>query len=566
MHTRKALTLLLTLTFYVNNSNANNDSFLSVGITSSLNKVFQAKPYEFKGQYTDEAFIELAQNEYEAIQLVLFPLSNIKGTSIQISPLLHDDKSSLIPKESIEINPVGYVYQKAAKEISGRTGYHPDVLLPNQPLNLQKDIPQPVFITVYAAANSIPGNYHSTVTIRNSEGYTKQIKLTVTVHDIRIPHQPRFKSLSLASRHNLHKLWPEKLGYKKLDGHQQEEAFMKIADNGFRHCLPPTGFLINGLVSYNARKADENNTFVTYPTHNKKTGKYNTETVDRYINYLQQQGANSFFIGITSDIYKYDSRSKQREITLLKYLDDLIPHLKKRGILEKSYLYNIDEPWGVAVDHAKKIYRLVKQRYGSDIHVMQNTNQNNDRILDEFKNYFQAIDINLGFYDVTKLDDYRKKYPLIFNDVWWNINQWPRTHPNLFLEYPLMDARIIGLMSFKYNIHGFEYWELTYIKKIDNYHPVAADDFQLNWAVGNNSLDGLLLYPNNDYGFYSSMRLASFRDGMEDIELLYLLQQRDPDNPLLHITMINGINDYTNDIQTISDFRKKLFSALTSKQ
>lgn len=65
-------------------------------------------------------------------------------------------------------------------------------------------------------------------------------------------------------------------------------------------------------------------------------------------------GANSFFIGLTSDIYKDKHNSKKREVTLLKYLDDLIPHLKKRGVLAQSYLYNIDEPWGDAVKHAKK--------------------------------------------------------------------------------------------------------------------------------------------------------------------------------------------------------------------
>ena len=277
-------------------------------------------------------------------------------------------------------------------------------------------------------------------------------------------------------------------------------------------------------------------------------------------------GANSFFIGVTSDIYKYKHNSKEREATLLKYLDDLIPHLKKRGILEKSYLYNIDEPWGEAVEHAKKIYRLVKQRYGDDIHVMQNTNQNNDRILGELKNHFQAIDINLGFYNATELQRYRKKYPAIFHDVWWNLNVWPRTRPNLFLEYPLIDARIIGPMSFRFNIQGFEYWELAYIGKIKNYRPVKPNDFQLEWIVDNHSLDGLLLYPNENYDFYSSMRFESFRDGMEDLELLYLLQQLDPKNALLEVSIVNDIDDYSESIEQYMNFRRKLFAEIKRLQ
>ena len=66
----------------------------------------------------------------------------------------------------------------------------------------------------------------------------------------------------------------------------------------------------------------------------------------------------------------------------------------------------------------------------------------------------------------------------------------------------------------------------------------------------------LLLYPNESYDFYSSMRFESFRDGMEDLELLYLLQEKDPDNPILKVKMINDIEDYTDSIKTISNYRE----------
>lgn len=560
---RSFLTLiLLTATNHASNSETGTTNGFKVGITSSLNKIFQTKPFNFNGLNSNQTEIELALNEYEATQLVLFPESDLADITITVAPLIHENNTDTISVDSIQINPIGYVNLKGGKKTHERTGFHPDILLPNQALQLTKGIPQPVLITVYTPPDTIPGNYQSVINIKNNRGIHQQVTLSVQVHNILIPDKPRFKSLSLASPHNLVELWPESQGFKKLTSAQQAVAFRKIADIGFRNYLPPTGFLVNGLVSYNLKKSEKGYTYVTYPTHDRKTGMFNANTTDEYIDYMLSKGANSFFIGITSDIYKYEHNSKEREATLLKYLDDLIPHFKKRGILYQSYLYNIDEPWGESVDHAKKIYRLVKKRYGSDVHFIQNTNQNNNRILGEIKNYFQAVDINLGFFNITELQQYRDKYPGIFQDVWWNINKWPRTHPNIFLEYPLIDARIIGPMSFKYNIQGFEYWELTYIGKIKNYHPVEANDFQIDWIIDDNSLDGLLLYPNTEYGFYSSMRLASFRDGMEDLELLYLLQDKDPDNPILKIIMINDIDDYTDSIKTISNFREELYSAL----
>ena len=543
---------------------ASNAEKLQIGITSSLNKVFQSKPFNFKGRFSQQAEIELALNEYEATQIILFPEAGFTDITVNVGPLTHENKTDTIASDFIQINPIGYVNLKGGKNTVGRTGFHPDILLPNQAINLQNGIPQPVLVTVYTPPETKPGRYNSELTITNNEGVNTSLNLSVLVHPIQIPKIPRFKSLSLARSHNYSNLWPENQGFQKLSNRQEKVVFRKITDLGFRNHLPPTAFLVNGLVSYNWK--NKGNTFVSYPTHYRKTGMFNAETTDEYINYMLANYANSFFIGITSDIYKYEINSQQREQALLKYLDDLIPHLKKRGVLAQSYLYNIDEPWGKAVEHAKKIYRLVKQRYGYNIKVMQNTNQNNDRILGRFLNHFEAIDINLGFYNLTELQDYRDKYPGLFQDVWWNVNLWPRSRPNMFLEYPLIDARIIGPMSFRFNIQGFEYWELTYIGKIKNYRPVKATDFQLNWIVGDNSLDGLLLYPNEDYGFYSSMRFESFRDGMEDVELLYLLQQLDPDNSLLEVSIVNDIDDYNESIEQYMTFRKKLFAEIKRLQ
>lgn len=117
-------------------------------------------------------------------------------------------------------------------------------------------------------------------------------------------------------------------------------------------------------------------------------------------------------------------------------------------------------------------------------------------------------------------------------------------------------------MSFHFNTQGFEYWELVYIGKIKNYRPVKPNDFQLGWLVDNHSLDGLLLYPNEDYNFYSSMRFESFRDGMEDLELLYLLQQLDLKNALLQVSIIKAIDDYSESIEQYIDFRRKLFTEI----
>ena len=138
---------------------------------------------------------------------------------------------------------------------------------------------------------------------------------------------------------------------------------------------------------------------------------------------------------------------EQRKKALLDYLKDVIPFIKKEFPQLKAYVYNIDEPWGKKVAYAKNTYQLIKHEFGHDVTIMQNTNQNNDKVLKKFDDHIDAIDINLGFYDITRMESYRKSSPKEFADVWWNLNIWPRDRPNLFLEYPLIDARIIGPVS-----------------------------------------------------------------------------------------------------------------------
>ena len=358
MITRCINSFFLFIIMLAGNSHADNTGQLKAGFTSPLNKVFQSKPFNFQGNILNQTEIELALNEYEATQIVLFPETDFNDIQINISSLTHENKVDAITSDFIQLNPIGYVNLQGGSKSQARSGFHPDILLPNQSFDLHAGMPQPVLLTVYAPPQSKPGQYYSELTITNADGVNISLKLSVLVHPVLIPKQPRFKSLSLARNKNYSSLWPVNQCFHKLS-HQRETAiFKKIAEIGFRNHLPPTAFLVNGLVSSNRKGKSE--TFVSYPTHDRKTGIFNAETTDEYIDYMLANGANSFFIGVTSDIYKYDKNSQQREQTLLKYLDDLIPHLKKRGVLAQSYLYNIDEPWGEAVEHAKIIYRLVK--------------------------------------------------------------------------------------------------------------------------------------------------------------------------------------------------------------
>lgn len=107
----------------------------------------------------------------------------------------------------------------------------------------------------------------------------------------------------------------------------------------------------------------------------------------------------------------------------------------------------------------------------------------------------------------------------------------PRTpYPTYHIEDILMSSRLLGWMMYDYDIVGNLYWEVT----LYAWRQAAFGDYQLQdyydtaarYPAANG--DGFLFYPGRDYGVYGpigTLRVQSIRDGNEDYDLMYALEQ-----------------------------------------
>jgi len=534
----------------------------AIGVTASFEKVFAEPPHGFSGAFDVDIELAAARNEVEAVQLVLFPERDVRAVSVEVSAL-RGPGSSVIPRADVEIRVVGHVNLLEPRIDGSRAGWHPDPLLPNRDADLATGVPQAYLIAVRARPETTPGRYEGRATVRTGEGEVEQRAIRVEVWDVELPHTPRFRSSSFASWTLPARMWPRAAGYPDLDDERRLELMLRVADLGFDFRLPPTLFLANGLSSWN--QGGDGDTRYGFPTHDPRPGErpaFNAARTDRLIDYMLDRGANHFFIAATGNVWRPAAIAEDRQRRLVEYLTDYRRHLAARGLLDMSLVYNIDEPWGEEVEHARRTYRLIRERVGPGFRVMQNTNQDNTTILSDLLGHFDVADINLGFYDVTAAAAYRQLHPDAFAELWWNVNQWPESHPNLFVEYPLADARIIGPMSYAYGIAGFEYWGLLSPAGIRSYHPIEPDELRVRWDVGRGSLDGTLIYPDADYGLHPSLRLVGLRDGFEDYELLRLLEEADPDHPLLGVPIVRGLTDFSREPAEILAFRESVARAL----
>ncbi len=535
------------------------DDRIDIGFTSSLNKVYFEEPTEFAGDMINQGSIELAKNEFEAIQLVLFPKADMDQVQVQVSDLVKQSNTATIGQEDIQINVIGYVNQLEPKVQGDRIGWIPDPLLPAQPLDLSDGMLQAYLITVHTHDDTEAGTYQGQIIISSQGQDIATAGLSVTVWNFTLPLVPKFKTANFAGWGSARSMWPG----DSFTDEQKRSVMEALAELGFRNRLPPTIFFASGLSSWNWN--GDGNTTYGYPTHDGTT--FNAQRTDELIDFMLAHGANHFFLGITSDIYKIPSITDRRKAALVAYLQDYYDHLVSRDLVDMVYIYNVDEAWGAeAAQHARDTYTLIKTEVSPDLKVLQNSNENTSTMFDRFLGFFDAFDINLGFYYVNDSDTYRENHPDDFKDFWWNVNIWPDVHPNLFLEYPLFDARIIGPLSYRYNMQGFEYWQIISTSNRGNYHPVAPDEIRVNWDVAKQSLDGCLIYPSSDGRIFSSLRYESFRDGMEDLDYLYLLQDLDPGNALLGVPIISGLSDFSNDQDEVLDFRRQLAAAIEEAQ
>jgi len=559
--------------------------------TSSINKVFFESNIESVKGSSYQVDIELAKNEYEAAQLLISAKTITSNISVEASDLINcDTGSKLQASENIEISAVAYINVNMQKRktnleepiLIASNGWYPDPLLKNQLVTLKPNELQPFLITVHTPQGIPAGDYVGTITIKDDANRGVLLPINVRVWDFELPKVSRFKTTSFLHWGMAKKIWSDDF-VDSLDHRELKDVMFKMTDLAFRNKLPPSFFFANGLNSRDWK--GHNHADVGYPTHDcpyvevdgvlidrssdVSSCTFNRERTLEFINYFLDMGANHFFIGLTGNVYQFENTEISRKKTIEDYLKDYLEIIVENNLQEYAYLYGPDEPKDF--QHAVDTYAYVKAILGDNINYVQNTNKNNNQALNEVRKFSDLIDINLGFYETNDAKFYRKRYPDDFEEFWWNINIWPATHPNLFIQYPLADARILGPMSFKYKMHGFEYWQLVGdISDPDAamtyYHPLAPDEFRVNWFVQNKSLDGILMYPGEDFSVYSSMRFESVRDGFEDMEYLFMLEDLNPEHDLLSVRTIFGLTEFEYDAEKIYQYRREVALAILKEK
>jgi hypothetical protein len=106
-------------------------------------------------------------------------------------------------------------------------------------------------------------------------------------------------------------------------------------------------------------------------------------------------------------------------------------------------------------------------------------------------------------------------------EIWFYTCCHPQgRYPNRFLDQPLVKARALHWISYLYDLKGYLHWGFNwYTAEGDPYSEKGSNPWNLPPG------DSQVAYPGTN-GWLGSMRLSTMRDGLQDYEYLWTLENR----------------------------------------
>lgn len=516
---------------------------------------------DYSARYGEKTLkISAFKNEYESAQIVISSECNAKYT-IQKGELKTAD-GEVLPDTAISIFHEKLVYVEIIKDTGVNTppGYYPDALLPYETAveygenTVDANRNRTVWVQVYVDSNQKAGVYTGNFTVSVGKK-TYDVPVSVTIYDYALSDTTYMKSLFC-----LNYDW---LAYAELDS--TKEMADTYFDFFLKYRLNPSDFpcaLNSGYSAYanNEKFLDD----VVKAAKDPRCSTYRIPTIGDtgVINYVNEHGEDTT-LSVAQIAY---SPYKQ-------FIQDIAKRSVTEGInlFEKAYTYmticdeydDVGKPngWVYAKYNHNRLKSFNQEHAQWVLDNLENTNPNLSAEQFEqlkieisngikgIKNILTGISINpilnspypgedvdvvfcptIEAYSNQNARDELDAYAqTAFGETWGYTCVNPKSpYPTYHTEDDLISARMLNWMMYEYNISGNLYWSTAgYYNFGSSQNFQIQDYYQAPLRYPNQNGDGYLLYPGRQYGIYgpvSSIRLEAIRDGNEDYDLLYSLE------------------------------------------
>lgn len=463
-----------------------------------------------------ELVYNAVKGEYESYQLLMTAKDNISSYYLDVADLT-DGNGNTIKAKNITVYNEYYTKVDITSNNDAKVGgYYPDALVP---IDLAKNLNElkiengnngALWITIHVPTETVAGTY------------TSEFKLTVDGEVIKVPVSLKVYDYVLTEESHLatlFNLWDSGLtnGEKNSTVEMREQYYEFFLDYRINlDTLPIDSMETSDFISQAKKYAND----------------------PRVTNYdLPWKTIGGCF---------YDGALFQKFILALAENST-----EELNLLKKAAVYFVDEPEGNnAVDSAISLGREFKVLLQDTLKIIDDDTKGK---YDEFKtisnyesyvlNIRNVITCNFGegemnqlyntwcpcldkWYTASQIEANEKYVEKLGANLWWYGCMSPKDpYPQYHIDGALLSSRALNWLAQGYGIKGNLYWGVSAENNTDIYDKPLFRRNDVSMPSG----DGYLCYPGFKYGYHGplpSMRLMSIRDGMEEYELLYALEQK----------------------------------------
>ena len=488
-----------------------------------------AKPKDGKPQPVS---LSAAGGEFAAAQVILNPRQPLTLLGASVGSLR--DSRGRPGAISAELLEVAYVKVTHPTDSSCEAGWYPDPLPPlRTPLRLEAGRCQPIWVSFHVDRTTPAGDYAGEVQLTTSAG-TSSVPVKLHVYGFALPTETHLKSALGLGSGEINRFHHLKTA---TDRRQVYESYLT---NFAQHRIAPYSFYADAPIDlrFPGQGADKQ-AKLDFSAFDREAVKWlDAAGFTTFMLPLRGMGGGTFQSRSLGELEGFKEGTPEHARLFQDYLSQVETHLRQRGRLDKAYTYWFDEPdqkdFGFVAEGMKRIHAAAPGLR---------------RMLT--KEPHPELEGNVEIWCALTPQWTPEKVRLrrgAGQEVWWYICCGP-TAPYVteFIDHPGTELRLWPWQSWQYGVQGLLIWATTYwtsesafpAPKIqdpwtDPMSYVSGYDFKAGhlgfWGNG----DGRFLYPPREASTtntpclappVTSFRWENLRNGMEDYEYFWLLQQ-----------------------------------------
>jgi hypothetical protein len=481
--------------------------------TTDLVRVFE-DGYESKINCQNTINVFGLRNEIVSAQCFVQAYEDVEGLSVSVGSFKQSEGSAVISTGNVAWNFVKSIFiqentPKLQKSdlIRSAPAWFPDYLSDERDCSVKKGALKAIYLTIKIPQGAEPGEYRAEVAIKAGD-VNVSLPLVLTVYPLTLPDE----------RHIMVTEWFSTNQFKKhhdLDP-ADSESFFKIlrlyAENMAEH--RQNVFRVSIDLIDRTMTADGKLRFDFSRFDQWAQVFWDTERMDLLeTGFIASFGESRWY---STDVVLRDyqvrdeSAGESRKLSGEEFLPQFLPafaeHLREKGWLKKTIFHICDEPSNHNITSWRNVSDFA-HRYAPELRRLDAIES--PHCLNRLEIWVPKLDHLSTWQDMYE-EAQRRGYEVWFYTV--GIYQGGSL-PNKTVDVPLIESRLMHWLNCRYGLKGYLHW---------GFNAWTDDPFN---APGQHRGDGWHVYPKGD-GLLNSLRWEQMRNGLQDYECLWLLQDK----------------------------------------